>query len=391
MKNNLLSAITIGISAMMVLQSPVSAYASENLENLDSLDNSNPGVTEEQAQPETPYEPITEDVQSAADTAIDACVSTPAAEETDSGEQSQPAQEQQAETNQVVAQQEVQQAADIILNGDSKSGTPSASEQKQTQEVKDLIEAATAVAQDSTDEEGNKVNSAVTSYEEAAKDIADAKENLTQAEEAKAADAKKAEEAKNAEVKKAEEAKNADAKKAEVTKPAEAGKKADTGGVPPDQPKVPEIDMTVGKDAPEEKKAPGEEVIDKIEDNWDKMNRKMSHLQQFWERPATQRTWERLKKILGKWLKHLKPTKAKVDMHFGFTSPATTGSMLGYMARFYPLYGNWLTIYPDFYYKVFEAEGFVKGRIRIGTFAIPALFLYLRKDTRETIKLAKKI
>ena len=180
-------------------------------------------------------------------------------------------------------------------------------------------------------------------------------------------------------------------KKAEVTKPAEAGKKADTGGVPPDQPKAPEIDMTVGKDAPEEKKAPGEEVIDKIEDKWDKMNRKMSHLQQFWERPATQRTWERLKKILGKWMKHLKPTKAKVDMHFGFTSPATTGSMLGYMARFYPLYGNWLTIYPDFYYKVFEAEGFVKGRIRIGTFAIPALFLYLRKDTRRTIKLAKKI
>ena len=129
-------------------------------------------------------------------------------------------------------------------------------------------------------------------------------------------------------------------KKAEVTKPAEAGKKADTGGVPPDQPKAPEIDMTVGKDAPEEKKAPGEEVIDKIEDKWDKMNRKMSHLQQFWERPATQRTWERLKKILGKWMKHLKPTKAKVDMHFGFTSPATTGSMLGYMARFYPLYGN---------------------------------------------------
>ena len=193
------------------------------------------------------------------------------------------------------------------------------------------------------------------------------------------------------EQKKAEEAKAADAKKAEVTKPAEAGKKADTGGVPPDRPKAPEIDMTVGKDAPEEKKAPGEEVIDKIEDKWDKMNRKMSHLQQFWERPATQRTWERLKKILGKWLKHLKPTKAKVDMHFGFTSPATTGSMLGYMARFYPLYGNWLTIYPDFYYKVFEAEGFVKGRIRIGTFAIPALFLYLRKDTRRTIKLAKKI
>ena len=189
-KNNLLSAITIGISAMMVLQSPVSAYASENLENLDSLDNSNPGVTEEQAQPETPYEPITEDVQSAADTAIDACVSTPAAEETDSGEQSQPAQEQQAETNQVVAQQEVQQAANIILKGDSESGTPSAAEQKQTQEVKDLIEAANAVAKDSTDEEGNKVNSAVTSYEEAAKDIADAKENLTQAEEAnKEADA----------------------------------------------------------------------------------------------------------------------------------------------------------------------------------------------------------
>ncbi len=148
----------------------------------------------------------------------------------------------------------------------------------------------------------------------------------------------------------------------------------------------------------EEKKNPGEEFIDKMEKKREAMekkresvDRKLSHLVQFWERPATQRTFERGKKLLKKILKHLMPKKGLVQIHFGLSSAADTGMILARIARYYPLYGKWLVLTPDFYYKVFEAEGFVKGRIRLGSLAIPALLFYLKKDTRRTIKLLKKI
>ena len=90
-------------------------------------------------------------------------------------------------------------------------------------------------------------------------------------------------------------------------------------------------------------------------------------------------------------LKHLKPTKGEIFLHAGFGSAADTGMLLGKIAWLYPVYGKWLFIEPDFYNKVIEAQGSIKGRIRIGSLAIPALIFYLRKDTRRTIKLAKKI
>lgn len=136
---------------------------------------------------------------------------------------------------------------------------------------------------------------------------------------------------------------------------------------------------------------PQESPFDKMEALMDKIETKRSHIEQFLERDATQQTIQRGKKLLIRIFKHLKPTKGHIDLHIGLGSAADTGMILGYAARFYPLFGKWLFITPDFYEKVIEAAGDVKGRIRIGTLAIPALVFYLRKDTRRTIKLAKKI
>ena len=145
------------------------------------------------------------------------------------------------------------------------------------------------------------------------------------------------------------------------------------------------------KREPKPEKPPEERLWYKIEQFYTKMEKKKSHIEQFLEREATKRTIERAKKLIVKVLKHLKPRKGEIFLHVGFGSAADTGMLLGKIAWLYPVYGKWLFIEPDFYNKVIEAQGSIKGRIRIGSLAIPALIFYLRKDTRRTIKLAKKI
>ena len=131
--------------------------------------------------------------------------------------------------------------------------------------------------------------------------------------------------------------------------------------------------------------------MEKLEQFREKLEVKKRHIEQFLAREHTKNTIQRLKKLLLKILKHLKPKKGHVDLVLGLGSAADTGMILGKAAMFYPLYGKWLFITPDFYYKRIEAEGEVKGRIRIGSLVMPALFFIIRKDTRRTIKLAKKI
>ena len=142
----------------------------------------------------------------------------------------------------------------------------------------------------------------------------------------------------------------------------------------------------------EEGEAPPKEgPLDKLEAIRDKVETKKRHIECFFAKDFVKRTIERGKKLLIKFFKHLKPTKGHVDLTMGLGSAADTGMMLGKLGMFYPLYGKWLFITPDFYYKRIEAEGDVKGRIRIGSLVLPALFFYLKKDTRRTIRLAKKI
>ena len=148
------------------------------------------------------------------------------------------------------------------------------------------------------------------------------------------------------------------------------------------------------KKQPKPEKPPEETLEYKMEQfrqKIEKVETKIDHVRQFLDREATQRTIERAKKLLIKIIKHLKPKKGGIWVHVGLGSAADTGMMLGKIVWLYPVFGKWLLIEPDFHHKVIEVKGDVKGRIRLGSLAVPALIFYLRKDTRRTIKLAKKI
>jgi hypothetical protein len=154
---------------------------------------------------------------------------------------------------------------------------------------------------------------------------------------------------------------------------------------------VPDGEVVVETEGDEEDTSLSESAVDKLKGVWDTLETKKRHIECFFAKDYVKRTLDRGKKLLIKIFKHLKPKKGHVDLTMGLGSAADTGMMLGRLGRFYPLYGKWLFITPDFYYKRIEVEGEVKGRIRIGSIALPALFFYLKKDTRKTIRVAKKI
>ena len=137
-----------------------------------------------------------------------------------------------------------------------------------------------------------------------------------------------------------------------------------------------------------------ENLEKKLDENQRKINdtrKKIDHIMQFLDRDYVQRTIKRILKIVKILLKTIKPKKSKGYIHFGLNSPADTGDMLGKISAFYPLYGKWLNINPDFDYKVIEGDLNIKGRIRLYHVAFPVLWMIIGRDFRRTYKLAKKI
>ncbi len=161
------SALMIGISAMMALQTPITAYANDN-NNGEAPENGNNEPETTQAAPQEAaeeYQAVTEEAQSFADTAQESAV-----EESTS------------------AAVEATQAADLILNGDPDAGIEAvAPEEAGTQAgeaIEKLQEAATAITQNVTEADGTESQAATASLAEAAETIKEVKENLVVAEEA---------------------------------------------------------------------------------------------------------------------------------------------------------------------------------------------------------------
>lgn len=141
-----------------------------------------------------------------------------------------------------------------------------------------------------------------------------------------------------------------------------------------------------------------DEVLDKTDEKLDLVDKKyneimvkIDHVLQFLDRDYVERTIERVLKIVKRLFGTIKPKKSKGYLHMGLKSSADTGMMLGKIAAFYPMYGRWLTIEPDFYNKVIEGELDIKGRIYLFRVVGPALRMVLTRDFWRTYKLAKKI
>lgn len=90
---------------------------------------------------------------------------------------------------------------------------------------------------------------------------------------------------------------------------------------------------------------------------------------------------------LGKIIRHLLPRKGHGRVTFGFgEDPYLTGKVLTAIAPFYPLYGEYLELYPDFERRIFEAEGTGNGHIRIGVIIGYAIRLLFDSNIRKNIR-----
>ena len=153
------------------------------------------------------------------------------------------------------------------------------------------------------------------------------------------------------------------------------------------------LDSAMGKatDKFEEITDKADKKIDELDKKYEKAMTKYEHIQQFLERDYVERTIKRALKILKRLFGTIKPKKSKGYVHFGLGSSADTGMMLGKVSRFYPLYGRWLVLDPDFYNKGVEGDIDIKGRIYLFRIVGPALRMVLTRDFWRTYKLAKKI
>jgi len=182
----LVSALTIGISAMMAMQTPITAYASDA--DLDELGDGGSGH-ESTVETGDNYEPVTSEAQEAADVAQEAVSDSGAS----SGATEQTATEQvaveagqQAADEAPAAMETAEAAADIILNGDASQNVAAAAvtdvAESSQKAVSDLIETAENVVMDTTTSDGQEIAAATTDLQNASQNISDAKDNLVEAE-----------------------------------------------------------------------------------------------------------------------------------------------------------------------------------------------------------------
>ena len=99
------------------------------------------------------------------------------------------------------------------------------------------------------------------------------------------------------------------------------------------------------------------------------------------------REWLELgKDILIRFFKHVLPRKLEGSIAFGLSDPEYTGYVTGLAAIFYPKYGEYFSLYPDFEGKMFEAKCKGKGRIRPGYMLVLVVSILKEKSVRTMIK-----
>lgn len=94
---------------------------------------------------------------------------------------------------------------------------------------------------------------------------------------------------------------------------------------------------------------------------------------------------------IRRFLKHIRPRKLKGSILFGTGEPESTGTILALAAIFYPIYGNHVTITPDFQEKRFAAELMFRGRVRFFTLARYGIHLLFEKNFKQMRKQFRKL
>ena len=101
-----------------------------------------------------------------------------------------------------------------------------------------------------------------------------------------------------------------------------------------------------------------------IKEKLENLKETISWYKEVLEREESRRAITKGRQQILKFLKHISPKKVKGNILFGFGDPGATGEALGFISMFYPLFGNHITIIPDFERTIFQGDFYVKGRIR---------------------------
>lgn len=122
-------------------------------------------------------------------------------------------------------------------------------------------------------------------------------------------------------------------------------------------------------------------IYDKIKE----IIQKKEQLQRFIKDEENREMFRLIKNQLIYLWRSVKPGKLSLSCHFGFDDPAVTGKALAAGAMLYPYYRNTIRLYPDFEQQVFEAEGFIKGRVRGISFARLLIRIWKNKRIRTML------
>lgn len=125
-----------------------------------------------------------------------------------------------------------------------------------------------------------------------------------------------------------------------------------------------------------------QDICAKIKELLEKKNRILEFIQD----ESHVNAFAKLKKEAFKLLRRLRPEKLEAEAVFGFDDPSVTGRTLAVLSVFYPAYGNWVSLHPDFEKKVLKGKLYGKGHIRFIHFAVFAWNLLWSRHVRSTYK-----
>lgn len=136
-------------------------------------------------------------------------------------------------------------------------------------------------------------------------------------------------------------------------------------------------------------KGPLEAIIERwnsLQAGWQKLAAKKEEILEFIKKQENQDTARLIFRQVKAVVRHILPRKVRGSITFGFDDPYMTGQVLSAASILYAWYGDHLQITPAFEDEVIEGEGFLKGRIRMGTVLVLGIRILLNKNFRILLK-----
>ena len=98
---------------------------------------------------------------------------------------------------------------------------------------------------------------------------------------------------------------------------------------------------------------------------------------------TTKEVFQILKEHIFYLLHHIRPRKAKGNLHYGFEDPSLTGQLSGILYLLLPARWNCVVLQPDFENQVLEGELYLAGHIRVCHIVKVALQIFFDKKLKS--------